>query len=609
MAEKVNLQQKIQEFRQQNPKLKNLSDKQILSVMIQNGQITLTEAQKRSIFGNNLNNQENTGLSVQKKSKSQTIWLKSGRKIVIKDGVAKYYAADGVELKKAYFEKQEGKIEIKPSGRYSVTKGGKTKYYAADGTELKATYFNSVESKDVKIKSQDGKTYNFNKTLEKKINSVAAKLKKAEDSNGFIGSAWSGFKNLTGIGDSSDKVREQLEVEKKLLAQFNSNEQRRPQIFKELTGVDYTTENLEKFIKGEIKLKSEQALDGYTEGQEMACDITGDIVSGITAVGIYTAAVAAAPFTGGASIAVGVVAATASGALIKSVVKALDTVGTDRKYSLKNFKHDAITGGFSGLLAPVTGGLGGAVGKTVATKVGVQAVKQVGKEVVETTVESGVKQGLKTALTNPYGYEYVGGNLAKRGLAMGAEMATDGALGGAIDGGFREGVDQIENGEELNWEEIAASTLEGGAGGLFMAPILGGGMKAVGKGSQKLFGKNNVHVDAEGNRVRVNDDGTVVRIDANGNEIPASANDAEIHIPKGVLASDIAPFIETDDGFRNIARNRARDIAELDKIKDVDEFLEKSFSMIKEEMGLADSSIKLVIGNDNYYNLETIQYL
>ncbi len=599
MSEKLSIEQRIQQYKQANPKLKNLSDKQLLSIMVENGEIMLTEAQKNSILSKDVNNQNNDGLAVQKNTTPKTINLKSGRKIVIQNGVAKYYAADGMELKKEYFEKQEGQIDVKSSGRYSITKAGKTKYYAANGTELKESYFKQVESADVKVKSTDGKTYNLNKTIEKRINIVSENLKKAEDSNGFIGSTWSGFKNLTGIGDSSDKVREQQEAEKKLLLQFNSNEQGRPEIFKELTGVDYTPENLEKFIKKEILLKSEQALEGYKEGQEMAVDVAGDMISGIAAVGIYTAAVAAAPFSGGASIAVGIAAAGASGAAIKTGLKAADAAVGGREYTLNDAGHDAATGAFSGLIAPVTGGMGGAVGKNVATKLGVQAVKQVGKNVAEEAVKGGVKQTIKTALTNPTGYEYVGGNIAKRALAFGAEMAADGAVGGAVDNAFRTAYD----GGSL--EDIGNSAVEGFVGGAIMSPLIGGGMKAAGKAGQKVFGKDNVHIDAQGNRVSVNEDGTFVKIDADGNEILASATDAEIHIPKGVLASDIAPFIETDDGFRNIVRNKAGDIAELDKIKNVDEFLEKSFQIIKEEMGLADSSIKFEIGNDNYYNLES----
>lgn len=512
MADKVSIEQKIQQYRQANPQLKDLSDKQILSVMVENGHITLTEEQKNSIYSNTQNNIDNTGLTIQKQTKSQIINLKSGRKIVIQDGTTKYYAADGVELKKDYFEKQEGQIDVKPSGRYSIIKAGKTNYYAADGTELNEKYFKQVESADVKIKGYDGKTYNLNNTIANRIHNVGVHLKKAENSNGFIGSTWNGFKNLTGIGDSSDKVREQQETEKKLLQQFNTNEQKRPEIFKQLTGTDYTPDNLEKFIKGEIKLKSEIALQSYTEGQDMATDVGADIISGIAAVGIYTAAVAAAPFSGGASIAVGIAAAGASAAAIKTGLKATDAVTGGREYTLKDIGHDAATGAFSGILAPVTGGLGGAVGKTVATKLGIQAVKQVGKEVAEEAAVSGIKQTVKTVLTNPTGYEYIGGNIVKRGAAFSAEAATDGAVSGAIDNAFRTAYD----GGSL--EDIGNAAVEGFVGGAIMSPIIGGGMKGVGKGAQAIFGKNNVQIDASGNRINANNDETVVRISPNNNK-------------------------------------------------------------------------------------------
>ena len=482
MSEKVELLKKIELYRASHPDLKRLTDEQIISIMIEEKVITLSEAEKISVFGVQSGSREgevNLG-----NTKTRTITLPSGRKIVIKDGITKYYAADGVELKKEYFEKLEGQVDVRPSGRYSVTKGGKTGYYATDGTELSEKYFKQVEGNDTKVTLSDGKTYNLNETLTSRINNVASDLKKAEDNNGFIGKGWSWFKNATGIGDSSDKVREAQEAEKKLLAQFNSNEQKRPQIFKELTGADYTPENLEKFIKGEIKLKSEQALAGYKEGQEMASDVAGDIVSGIAAVGIYTASVAAAPFTGGASIAVGVAAATASGALIKAGVKAADTIGTDREYTFDDFKHDAVTGGFSGAIAPVTGGLGGAAGKAAATRLGIQAIKQTGKA----AAAQGTKSGLKTALLNPTGYEYIGGNALKRGAALGAEMATDGAVGGAVDNAFRTAYDGGSA------EEVLEAAGEGFTGGLILSPIIGGGMKAAGKLGQRL-GSGSSYID------------------------------------------------------------------------------------------------------------------
>lgn len=495
MLNRLEISKKVEEYRETHKEAEKFSDTQIISILSDEGKIKLTEDQKNSIFLKGTNNQNNDGLVVQKSSKAQTIKLKSGRKIVIQNGTTTYYAANNIELNKEYFEKHEGQIDIKPSGRYSVTKGGKTKYFAADGTELKESYFKQVESTDKKVKSIDGKTYNFNKTLENRINNVSINLQKAENSNGFIGSSWNGFKNLTGIGDSSDEVREQQKSEKKLFQQFNNNVKRRPEIFKELTGADYTPGNIEKFIKGEIKLKSEIALQGYNEGQDMAVDIGADIVSGIAAVGIYTASVAAAPFSGGTSIAVGVAAAGASAAAIKTSLKAADAVSGGRQYTLKDAGHDAATGAFSGVLAPITGGFGGAVGKTVATKLGVQAVKQVGKEMAEETAKGGVKQAVKTALTNPAGYEYAGGNIAKRALASGAEMAADGAVGGAVDNAFRTAYDGGSA------EEVLNSALEGFAGGAIMSPIIGGGFKATGKTGEKLFGKANVHIDPNGRKL------------------------------------------------------------------------------------------------------------
>ena len=479
MAEKVNLQHKIQAYRQSNPKLKKLSDNQVLSIMVKNGVITLTAEQKQSILASSKQKDNNTGLQVEKTTKAKpkkTIYLQSGRKVVysrLADGrtVMRYFGADGTPIKPDYFKKVEGQISIAANGSsYTVTKNGKKRVLKAKNPTQGAVDQNLA-----------------------RLNNEEKRLNKTKKEQGWIGKGWDWVKNKTGIGDGSDKAQQQINAERKLLNQVKTGKISKKD-FKNATGVEYTKENLEKFKHGELSQASTK-INGYKEGQDMAADVVGDMVSGIAAVTIYTAAVAAAPFTGGASIAVGVAAATASGALIKAGVKALDTVGTDKKYTMKDFGHDLATGAFSGALAPITGGFGGAVGKTVATKLGIQAVKQVGKEVTEEVVETGVKQGLKTALTNPAGYEYVGGTLLKRGTAMAAEMATDGALGGAIDGGFRAGLDN-------NWdtEAMLDGAVEGGIGGAIMSPIIGGGFKTMGKGAQKVFGKDNVHIN-ENNKV------------------------------------------------------------------------------------------------------------
>ena len=231
---------------------------------------------------------------------------------------------------------------------------------------------------DAKPKLSPEDEEELKKILKQRLNDVGVNLDKAQKSNGFLGNIWGGIKNFTGIGDSSEKVWKARKEEFKSLKEKSLEDS-----FKDITGVDYTEENLEKFLNGELQTKSEQALAGYTEGQEMAADTMADLVSGILSFGIYVAAVAAAPVTGGGSIVLGVAAATAMGAGIKVGVKALDTLGSDRKYTSENLKRDLATGGFSGLLAPITGGVGSVAGKAVAKTCGLQVMKQVGKELVE----------------------------------------------------------------------------------------------------------------------------------------------------------------------------------------------------------------------------------
>ena len=480
MGFEAKIQQKINAYRQTHPKVK-MSDEQIVSILVKNGEIVLSEDQKRSLFANNSKQNNNTGLKLEKTNKKpnpeKTIYLQSGRKVVyskLSNGktVMKYYGADGTRINPDYFKKVEGQISISADGNsYTVTKNGKKQTLKAKNPTQGAIDQNIA-----------------------KLNKQEKALNKAKKEQGWIGKGWDWFKNKTGIGDGSNKAQKQIDAERKLLNQIKTGKISKKD-FKEVTGLEYTKENLAKFQKGELS-QAETKINGYKEGQDMATDMVGDMVSGIAAVGIYTAAIAATPFTGGASLLVGFGLATASGAAIKVGIKALDTVGTDKKYTLKDLKHDAATGAFSGGLAPVTAGLGGAVGKTVATKWGIQAVKTVGKEVAEEAAKGGVKSTLKAALANPAGYEYVGGTFVKRTASMAAEMATDGALGGAIDGGFRAGLDS-----DWDAETMLEGAVEGGVGGALFAPAIGGGMKALGKGAQKAFGKDNVKIDANGNKV------------------------------------------------------------------------------------------------------------
>ena len=446
----VKQKQIFDNYKKTHPKM---SDAEILSALVNLGQIQLSKEQKLSLFNNSTNNDSGMGLKLEHTQKSanptnqpqETIFLQSGRKIVItktQDGkdLYKYYAADGTQLNPDYFKQQEGVVRVSANRKtYTVTKNGKT----------------------VEKQAKD--------PLMAKIDRQQAELNKTKKQQGFLGKSWDWFKNKTGIGDGSDKAQKQLDAERKLVQQIQNGKVSKKDFF-EATGIEYSKENLQKFKNGEIELKSIEKIKGYQEGQEMAVDMVGDIISGIAAFGIYTAAVAAAPFTGGASIAVGVGAAALSGAAIKVGIKALDATTGNKKYSLKGFGHDSATGAFSGLLAPITAGFGGAVGKTVGTRLGLSVIKS-----TATSSRTIANTALKRALINPAGYEYLGGTFGKRALAIGAELTVDGTLGGAIDGGFRAGLDN-------DWDTgaIAQGTLMGGAIGGILSPVIGGSFKGIG---------------------------------------------------------------------------------------------------------------------------------
>ncbi len=515
----------------------------------------------------------NKGIAVEHSSKqtqSHTIYLQSGRKVVytkLKDGrmACKYYGADGTQIKPEYFKKVEGKISISNDGAtYCVTKNGK-------------------KSKPLKAKSPSLGQLDQNIA---KLNNQEKKLNKIKKEQGFIGKGWDWLKNKTGIGDSSNKAQMQINAERDMLKQLRQpNAKIDQKQFEKITGQKYTKANLEKFKKGEFSQAS-QKVAGYQEGQKMAVDVVTDVAAGAASFTIYTLSIAAAPFTGGGSIALGGALAAGTGALVKTSVKYADAVSGGRKYTLNDAKKDASTGAVSGLLAPITAGAGGAIGKTVATKLGLQTIKTVGKEIGEDVVENSFKQTLKTSLMSPGAFKYVGEGAGKKVLAYSSEVITDGALNGGIDNGFRTAV----NGGSLL--DVAKAS---GEGALF-APLVGLGMKATGLVLSRGIGKKFV---THGKEVIENKRMLLKQKMAQGNKVLQNSNTS---IPKGALRAPSSKFAETDEAFINIVRNNKQAILELNK-KSGDDFIKGAFALCKKAMGLEDAPIKLkIIGSGSNYS-------
>ena len=487
-------------------------------------------AGSNSVIGNNADNKftdADLGLSLVKTDKNtpkndvKEVYLQSGRKIVIQklsDGrsVRKYFSADGTQLKPEYFKKVEGDVKINADGKsYTVTKNGQTK------------------------------TYQTKTGAEVKIAQEQAKLNKTKNEQGFIGKSWDWMKNnVFTFCDGSDKAQKQIDAEKNLLAQIQNGKFSKS-YFKEVTGLDCTQENIQKFKNGKLNLKSTEKVAAFKEGQKTAVDITSDIVAGAVAYGTASACIAlgiaAAPFTAGASlgaVAVGVGIAATAGAVTKVAVKKLDANSGGREYNVLSWNDggkDAIIGGVSGALAPLTMGTGGAI-------------------------------------TN---------SLGKGFLANSLRFGAEGAIFGAADGGTRSALE----GDDIG--DIALNTIKGAGAGALAGNILGHGGNAIGKGikfvskslkfsqSRKII-KENLH---------------------SGKKVPNYASD--IDAPTGKLGAPSALFAETDEAFNNILLKNKYDVLYMhQKYKitgDLDDFITDMYSHYIRETDVGRFAPKLEI--------------
>ncbi len=403
-------------------------------------------------------------------------------------------------------------------------------YKTIMGSDLDSASLQSLKGSEALANSIDSETQNaIVAELENQLAVLEGNFETAQNSNGWISVTWNAFKNWTGIGASSNKASAEINDLKEQIEKLKNGEADLATTFKNITGTDLNYDNLNSLLSGEKGTgldsvsSAGQKVNAYSEGQKMCTDVVGDIASGILAVG----AIALAPFTGGASIAL----AAGVGAVAKIAIKASDCIGNEKTYGLKDLGYDLVTGSINGAMAPISNGLGGAAGTGVAKMFGLkaaesvakegleQAVKVAGKEVLEEVVEETGEAILKTVTKEALeegaealakeGVEQAGKGilskiLAKQGteyiLEEGVEatakttigkiasyatdMAVDGALSGATDGFARAAA-------EGRWEDIPQEMLTGGLGGLIASPIIGGGFRVAGKAGSTVINKIN----------------------------------------------------------------------------------------------------------------------
>lgn len=430
------------------------------------------------------------------------------------------------------FGHEFGKVDVKATQQAGQTNATNPIETSAVEPEV---FAQSVSSKvdGVNFSSQS-KTSPVTKTEDqaKVIKSLTESYKKLEEEynnskthKGAIGTVWDGFKNLVGMKTGSKKTDTELAELKKDIDELKNNPEKTTEIYEKVTGKKLTNEALDKMEKGEDALtnsKKAEAVRKYTESQDNARGLVCDMASGITAGLVYTAAVAAAPFTGGASIAVGVVAASAAGSLVKTGVHALDKLSAGEKYTLKDAKYDMATGALNGVLAPITAGIGGAVAKGVggifvkegveeigtqiakeATKgmlketarevfakegikgLGKEFVKDFGKEMAKNFVVGGAEEAVAQGTKQTFGNFFK--ESGKKVLVSTAQNAAEGSVWGSI--GNTADYLLITDKDQLTFEGAATAFGQGAVGGFIAGGILGGANEVAGVGFGSVSNK------------------------------------------------------------------------------------------------------------------------
>lgn len=363
------------------------------------------------------------------------------------------------------------------------------------------------------------------------IEELEGYLSELKKDNGIVGKAWDGIKGL-----------------------FNSK-----------TSSKYIEEQIDKLKRGDPtvdKKEIENLILKYEKGQKEAVNTVADIGSCIAAFACYSAALGgaiAAPFTGGASLAItagAIAAASAAGAATKVAVKGLDAATSENKnYSLKQAGKDALSGAINGPLAAVTAGVSYGVAKIGArVGIGVAATaveaaesrivvgfgKSVSTRAAQAIFDQAVEQGLAQA--GQSAQEYVAttlkgmskqeitaleskvlDSLAQSTMLEGAtglaqenlandklvnkliyktsQGATEGGAMGAMTGGANYTLDSaFDPDKKFNTGEMLTTMAESGAGGMLVGGALGLGSGLIEEGVSKVAASRAASAEATGEK-------------------------------------------------------------------------------------------------------------
>lgn len=247
------------------------------------------------------------------------------------------------------------------------------------------------------------------------VDNLKAQYSQVQKEQGFLGKAWNGLKNLFGTKYSSKNVEK----------------------------------TIEQVEKGEISAdEAQKMISEYQQRQKSGANTLASVATAFAIVG----SIALAPFSGGASLALGAAVGAGTRVGLKTLDRASNNIKGD-EIDKKEMAKDAIVGGVEGLVTVATMGLGSAA---------VQTSKETGKVLVKETVKTGIKQGAKA---------------------------------GAIDGGSTNAAtymaDVAVGDEEFSAAELLSTTTQGAAIGGTIGGVTGGVSSGVqARSASKALGDN-----------------------------------------------------------------------------------------------------------------------
>lgn len=242
-------------------------------------------------------------------------------------------------------------------------------------------YMNQISDENFVSLLDDGTKDALVSVLENIVLTQEQSLNTAKENNGIIAKGWDWFKNKTGLGQGSDKVQNEITDLKQQVASLKNNPDKLQEVYKTVTGNDLTLEEFQKLCTGETDFSNSKVINSvskYQQGQKQVVNTISTVGSAITVVGLVTAGVVAAPFTGGASLGASFAALgtlTAAGTAAYMLPQAIDGFSEKDGYSAKEAAQDIASGVINSALTATGIGVGKSLGAGLAAKATTQAGK------------------------------------------------------------------------------------------------------------------------------------------------------------------------------------------------------------------------------------------